>query len=87
MAQSNMSNNTAGVHESSKMKLYNGADGFITSEQLVERTEAGVKAYAKDQPLKFRQAALGFSKFIPAFPPHRGRKRRGPVPVRQTGDQ
>jgi hypothetical protein len=45
-----------GTHE--RCAIYCGREGWLSLEEFEARTAAGIDAYAKDQPLKFRQAHL-----------------------------
>ena len=44
-----------------------GREGFLTCEELVEKTEEGIRAYCRNQPLKARQAFLGGRNVCPPW--------------------
>jgi hypothetical protein len=39
--------------------IFCGPEGYLTVEELVARTQAGIDAYKQAQPLKYRSAMLG----------------------------
>jgi hypothetical protein len=54
------SNRSVGPH-----RIWCGTDGWTTMAQVFMRVAEGVAAYAKDQPLKYRQAVRNHSSHIP----------------------
>jgi hypothetical protein len=56
--------------------VYCGREGFLTIEELVRRTEQGIRRYAKRKPLRFR---LGQRLLPPLRPYCWMRKRKQPT--------